>query len=327
VSDAFDVSVVISTFNRCELLPRSLESVLAQNAEGCRYEVLIVDNNSTDRTRSVLESYEQRAIPNFRHFFEPRQGVSFGRNTGIAAARAPIVAFTDDDLLPAPDWVLRIKRALDAHPEVAYVGGRVLPSPGQQFPAWLTRRHWNPLMLHDPGEASFYVGSANPVGMGSGNLAVRSDVLREFEGFSTAFPRGQDRELQLRLWRAGRRGLYLPALQVFSEVQADRLTKRYHRRCYRTEGEVSAAIRDPDVERASARLFDVPAHLYRQAALDAWNLLWLRVRGRGDEAFLAELHLRFFAAFFRKRREAFLRAGEQGSLANLVSFLRALWAR
>ena len=326
MSDAWDVSVVVSTLDRCDILRHCLDTVLAQNPGPIRFEVIVVDNGSTDRTPAVLESY-QRSHPNFRHLFEPRRGVSYGRNCGIAAARAPVIAFTDDDLMVSPDWVAAIRHSLDVHPEVDYVGGKVLPRPGQELPDWLTREHWNPITLRDPGEAPFYLNSANPICMGSGNLAMRADTLRQFQGFSGAFPRGQDRELQLRLWRAARQGMYDPALVVFANVQPERLTRAYHRQWYEIDGDLSAAIHDEEVERSRARLFDVPAHLYRQALADVLSYCSLRLRGRRDQAFFKELELRYFRAFYRRRRRDFLAAGQTGSLASLAGFIKALLAR
>ena len=309
------VSVVVSTYNRCEMLPRTIDALLQQQTAECPYELIVVDNNSGDDTRGVLEGYAARYPDVFHHLFEPRQGVSYGRNAGIALARAPIVAFTDDDLVPAPNWIAEVHRALSAYPEIDYVGGKVLPWPDQQFPLWLTPLHWNPLMLHNPGEMPKVLSTSNPIGMGSGNLAIRKDTLLAFEGFSTDYPRGQDRELQLRLWAAGRRGLYVPGLIVYSNIQPDRLTKAFHRRWYAADGALSARLRDPDVERSKASFLDVPVHLYRQAVNDAGRYVLKHLVGKRDEAFLAELHLRHFAAFFRERQKLF------GSKTPIVSKL------
>ena len=149
VSDRWDVSVVISTYNRADVLPHALVSLLQQEAPGIRYEVVVVDNNSTDSTRPVVESILARGCPNLRYLFEVRQGVAYGRNTGILAAKAPIIAFTDDDVTVAPDWIATLKRTLDEHPEADGVGGRVLPRWSRAVPSWLTREHWAPLALLD----------------------------------------------------------------------------------------------------------------------------------------------------------------------------------
>src|SRR4051794_17325807 len=92
-----DVSIVISTYNRCSMLPLALESVLRQDTPGFSYEVVVVDNNSTDNTRNVIRSFESCSDGKLRYFFEAKQGLSHGWNTGIDASLAPIIAFTDDD--------------------------------------------------------------------------------------------------------------------------------------------------------------------------------------------------------------------------------------
>src|SRR6266404_6763274 len=98
-----DLSVVLSTYNRAEVLRRALESLLDQDFDPRRYEVVVVDNNSSDRTRSVVEAFCAKTT-NVSYLFESRQGVAYGRNAGIRASRAPAIAFTDDDLRVSRDW-------------------------------------------------------------------------------------------------------------------------------------------------------------------------------------------------------------------------------
>src|SRR5436190_22101340 len=125
-SSGVDISVVIPTYNRGSQLQPLLEALLRQDARGVRYEIIVVDNNSRDNTAAVIEAARladrARLI---RYFFEPRQGVSFARNTGISHARAPIVAFIDDDVIPISDWVHSMKRAFDEYPQADCIGGRV----------------------------------------------------------------------------------------------------------------------------------------------------------------------------------------------------------
>ncbi len=327
MADQFDVSVVISTCNRSDVLGRALESVLRQEPRGVRYEVLVVDNNSTDRTGEVIDSYVRQGHPNLRHLFEGRQGVSYGRNAGIAQAKAPIIAFTDDDVEVGPEWVAEIKDALDRHPEVDYVGGKALSKSPGEFPGWLTRAHWPPVALFDYGDARLYVNNDNPICLGTCNAAFRLEVFRKIAPFSPEFTRTQDHELQRRLWRVGGQGLYLPELVVSTDVPADRLTKRYHRAWHTRHGAFMAMMRDELIEVGSARLFDVPAHMYRQAAMDAARLLWLSLTFRRDAAFLPETRLRYFRGFFRERRREFLKASSHGTPHEVARFVRALLTR
>ena len=105
--------VVVPTHNGAWLLPRTLDSLSNQHADVVRYEILVVDNWSLDDTRAVVERFS-RTTPSLRYLFEPAPGVSNARNTGIAAARAPLVAFIDDDAEADPGWIASIVRAFDA---------------------------------------------------------------------------------------------------------------------------------------------------------------------------------------------------------------------
>ena len=331
MGEEFDISVVISTYNRCTLLPAALDSLLAQKAAGISYEVIIVDNNSTDRTREVVEAYIAGGASNLRYVFEGRQGVSYGRNAGIRSARSAIIAFTDDDVCAAPEWVAALRRAFDEHPEVDFIGGKVLPQWESPPPSWLTTEHWSPLALVDYGDEPFEVDTAREVCLLTANAAFRREALEQVGMFAPDLQRVkdgigsiEDQELIVRLCRAGRRGRYLPEIVVHAPVQSERLTKEYHRRWHRGHGYFYALMRDAQMERSRSRLFDVPAHLYKQALKDrvAWSVRALQ--GRGDDAFLYETRLCFFAGFFGKRRGEFLAGGERSTVREVARFVRAL---
>jgi glycosyltransferase involved in cell wall biosynthesis len=119
------LSVILPTFDRAGSLKRALDALLRQTALPGSYEVIVVDNNSTDGTAGVVALFDDRRV---RLVAEPRQGLSYARNTGLAAARGRIAAFTDDDVEVAPDWVETIVSSLGRHPHVAGLGGRVLPA-------------------------------------------------------------------------------------------------------------------------------------------------------------------------------------------------------
>ena len=98
-TDSCEVSVVLSTYNRADRLALALDALLYQ-VGATRYEVIVVDNNSSDTTAAVVAASAQRSDGRIRYAFEPRQGLSYGRNTGISLAHAPIIAFSDDDVRP-----------------------------------------------------------------------------------------------------------------------------------------------------------------------------------------------------------------------------------
>ncbi|HXH07330.1 MAG TPA: glycosyltransferase, partial [Vicinamibacterales bacterium] len=209
-----EISVVLSTYNRAALLPAALEALLDQ-VGGAAYEIIVVDNNSTDDTRRVVGAFAERSGGRLRYAFEPRQGLSYGRNTGIDLARAPIVAFTDDDVRVAADWVMRMREVFEQEPDIDYIGGRVLPQWRCPPPRWLTDAHWAPLALQDYGPEPFVTGRERAICLVGANLAFRRRVFDRVGLFHPALQRvgdgigsTEDHEFQLRVWQAGLRGLY-----------------------------------------------------------------------------------------------------------------------
>jgi glycosyltransferase involved in cell wall biosynthesis len=301
------VSVVISSYNRAESLRVALASLARQTFPG-PHEVVVIDNNSTDSTRKVVETLIADGFPNLRYVFEPRQGASYGRNTGVQAAKAPIIAFTDDDLHVTPEWLLTVYTALVEHPEVEYVGGKVLPSSLAGWPSWVTREHWAPLALFDYGDRRFYVNPSRAVCLGTSNSAYRRSVFERVGYFDTRVQTAkrksatEDHELQLRIWRSGGQGLWVPEAVVLSEVAPDRLTKAYHRRWQTRNGHYLAIMRDEAIEQTRAgRLFGVPGHIYRKAIVGAAGILSRLLRGDLDRAFAHEVQLRWALGFIGTR--------------------------
>lgn len=309
-----DVSVVICTYNRCSLLLRALESLQHQEPADLSYEVLVVDNNSTDETRDITQRFIEKNSERFRYVFEPKQGLSYARNAGIARARAEIISFTDDDVRVSGNWVSRIKAGFTAEPGADFLGGKVLPEWSGIPPAWLTRAHWAPLALLDYGDERFYVDTGRPVSLIGANCAFRKRAFDQVGVFRADFQRVkngvgslEDHELLLRLWQAGRKGVYLPDVTVTAEVQPERLQKKYHREWHTGHGRFHAILRSDLLERSRlGKMFGVPAHLYRQALMDAARWTMSQLLGQQDRAFGYEVRMRFFAGFAGSRWREFL---------------------
>ena len=303
------LSVVMSTYNRGALLEGAIRSVLAQREHTAPFELIIVDNNSSDATREIVERVAA-SDPRVRYVFEPQQGLSSARNTGIRVAAAPLVAFTDDDVRATPDWIAALLRAFDESPEADFVGGRVLPLWPSSPPAWLTREHWAPLALVDYGEDRLEITATNSLCLVGANVAFRVSVFEHIGMFATDFQRVKDRigsiedhEFQLRLLRAGRSGVYDPRITIQAEVQPNRLQRRYHRRWHQGHGHFHALLRSEDVEQTrTGTLFGVPAHLYRRALMDVIAWASALLRRHEARAFAYELRLRFSYEFFKTRR-------------------------
>jgi glycosyltransferase involved in cell wall biosynthesis len=310
-ADTPQVSVIVPTRNRSGLIRTLLGDLSGQDAADLQFEVLLVDNASHDDTRAVALAVAARD-PRVRYIYEPSRGASLARNRGIAAARAPILAFIDDDVRPAPDWVRTAWRSMTRHPEVDCIGGRIEPHWPASPPPWLTPGLFGPVALQIGRDDGAYFDREHASGcLMSANFVCRAAVLRELGGFSPQFQRDEDRELNLRLWRAGRRGMHDDSLIVYAQVQRERLTRRHHRDWHAVTGQSHARLQYRDLVDRDGRLVDapppgrrlwgVPGFLYREFGEQAAIWCGLVARLKFDGAFYHECRIRYLAAYFRHR--------------------------
>jgi glycosyltransferase involved in cell wall biosynthesis len=239
-------SVVIATYNRAGDLRDTLVS-LSQLSTSSRWEVLVVDNNSTDDTRAVVEELASSYPTALKYLLEKEQGRSAALNTGFRAAEGDIILTTDDDVRVEPDWLVRAVSALNRF-ECAYVGGAVLPIWMGPRPWWLRDRsgpHWIPIALMDLGPTAVEFVNRAPLGV---NMAFRRDTLAVAGFLDNALGRkagtllGQEvREWCMRVRAAGMRGMYIPEMIVHHKIPVNRLNMRYFCRSFYWRG-VSRAI-------------------------------------------------------------------------------------
>jgi GT2 family glycosyltransferase len=337
----FDVSVIICSYNRCDVLPNALESILKQETGDVRYEVIVVDNNSTDQTRQVVESFIERGQGNMRYVFESKQGLSHARNAGIANALAPIIAFFDDDERVSTDWVANIKQSLDEHPEVDFVGGKILPCWIVEPPEWIiSNLHWAPVALTDYGDTPFYSNAENPVCLIGGNLGIRRAAFDLIGLFDPTLQRmkgnigSEDHELLLRLWRAGRQGMYVPNLVVEADVPIERMKKTYHRMWHTGHGKACALMQLNELIDSNGRLIQIPVKSTKILGAPAFVYLelvktsadWLKAALRGDKvyAFTKENRVRHLVSYIRASHQ--YNDSKQTFFAEISSLLK-VWRR
>jgi glycosyltransferase involved in cell wall biosynthesis len=334
---SIDVSVILSTYNRAGVLPAALDALLHQTGD-VAYEVILVDNNSTDGTADLGRRYAEDHPDRFRYVFEAQQGLSHGRNAGIRAARGSIVAFTDDDVQVAPDWVAQVKRGFDGDPAAAYVGGRILPRWTSPPPRWLTTAHWSPLALQDYGDAPVRTSASWPICLVGGNLSFRRSVFDQVGLFTPSLGRirdgigsTEDHEMQLRLWMAGLEGVYLPAVTAVAEIPSDRMTRAYHVRWQKGHGRHCARMRLRElVPREWApmgrpddlvTLWGVPAFMY--AELPKMAVLWLEAIVRRRDAFFYGNKIRHLCSYIAESWRRDRAQKSQSAVAELARFTRA----
>jgi glycosyltransferase involved in cell wall biosynthesis len=301
------VSVVLCTYNRSHLLAQALDALLGQIDETPSYEVIVVDNNSIDATRDVVDRVLASGI--VRYEFEPCQGLSVARNHGVSVARADLIAFTDDDVRVSATWVQSIVEVFNDNPGVAMVGGKVEPVWDEAPPPWLPEAGTAPLALVDFGEDAFRITPERSVCLIGANVAVRRRAFERAGGFSIALQRvrdgigsTEDHDFQIRVLADGVSALYQPLIVVQARVPPERLMKRYHRAWHRGHGRFYALMREPSFERSQlGRFLGVPAHVYRRALQEAAGWGASLLTRRSAAAFAHELRLRFLVGFAVQR--------------------------
>ena len=171
------ISVIICTYNRADLLRRSLESVCNQSLDRSDYEIIVVDNNSKDQTREVVEQFRSR-YSGIRYAFESKQGLSNARNHGWYLAEGRYVAYTDDDTEIPPEWLSLGKEIITRFGPAAF-GGPVRCVPGPTRPKWFKDAY---LDYSSVGEARFlpHEEYGNIIGM---NMFFRCDLIHKIGGF------------------------------------------------------------------------------------------------------------------------------------------------
>jgi glucosyl-dolichyl phosphate glucuronosyltransferase len=305
-------SIVIATYNRAADLRETLRSLAGLRPDGA-WEVIVVDNNSTDATREVVESAATAFPAPLHYVFEKEQGRSPALNAGLRRAQGEIIVTTDDDVRVEADWLDRASGAIQRL-DCGYVGGRVLPIWGGPRPAWLPNhggKHWAVIALLDYGPEPIEFGVRVPLGV---NMAFRRSAFERAGLFDPRTGRkagtllGQEvREWCIRARAAGVRGFYAPELALRHIIPASRLHKAYFRRWFYWRGISRAMLyveRGLDMEapertaldfRTVPHIFGVPRYLYRKALSSAWHSLRAMLRGDQLAAFDHELWVWFFA--------------------------------
>ncbi len=226
------VTAVLCTYNRCKTLATALESIAAsQFPPSVNWEVLVVDNNSTDGTPEVVQSFSRRHPERFRYLFEEKAGKSFALNSGIEHARGEVLAFVDDDVTVEPTWLHSLTESLHDG-EWCGAGGRILPPRKFAPPSWFSLAELGGILCahFDLGDEPCELRQA-PYGT---NMAFRRRMFEKYGGFRTDLGprpgcqiRNEDTEFGNRLITAGERLRYEPSAIVYHLVGGERLSRGY----------------------------------------------------------------------------------------------------
>jgi glycosyltransferase involved in cell wall biosynthesis len=320
-----DVSVLIATYNRAELLGETLQSLARMRVStGLAWEAIVIDNNSRDHTRAVVESWTAAFPVPLRYLFEPQQGRSSALNAGIASAAGRVLVFTDDDVRVRDGWLDAASAPLLRDDEsVVYTGGPIRPIWETPPPRWLdlTRGDlWGTIAIQDHGDTPFVYEDGRKVPLGA-NMAARRSLFGRIGGFRPDLGRTGGRlvlgqevpELLLRARAHGLRGIYVPSMEIEHHVPAGRLERPYFRKWWFGKGISRAAlerlqpITEMDIDlRTTPHVFGIPRYMFGSAARDLVRMAIDAITRRPQAAFRHQMMLAYFAGYvwstWRERR-------------------------
>lgn len=227
------ISVVICTHNRADLLRRAIRSVVEQEFPRSSFELVVVDNGSSDHTRSVITEFAGQA--DIAYALEPQVGLCAARNTAWHTARGQFVAYFDDDALAQPGWLAAIARTIaTTGGRFGVVGGRADPIWQEPRPPWLSDKIASSLTILDWGSTERAIDDLRRMWLVGANMVVPRVLLEEVGGFDHRLDRYRDKLLssgdvflQKRIAERGWPILYVPDIAISHLVPPSRLAKAW----------------------------------------------------------------------------------------------------
>ena len=225
------LSVIICTYNRERHLGRALQSLAEQDFDPARYEIIVVDNNSTDGTLTLAQKFKENH-PGLQVIItqEKQKGLTFARNKGIDTARGTYIAFIDDDAVAPRDYARQIEQcAKEYGDKFQACGGKVLPryETGNP-PEWMSKYIQRVISITDWGNKPKTLTHSYPVGC---NMFFHKDFFRMAGKFSTdVYMRSEDKYIFFKARKEGIPILYCPAVQVEHFIEKERFSLDYVRK-------------------------------------------------------------------------------------------------
>lgn len=221
-----DVSVSLCTYNRAAMLQATLESLVRQETGGAfSFEIIVVDDGSTDQTPTILKEMAERTPIPIRRFREERVGVGAARARGVTESQGQWIAFIDDDETAEPDWLARLLAAAKAaKADCAWGPLRLRLPPGTEEPLAKTpRKH-----LMETVPTGWLQRHLTWSGPGTCNALVRARLFKEVGPFDPSFRMvGEDQDFFRRVRRAGYKIVFTPEAVVHHFIPSSRLEPDY----------------------------------------------------------------------------------------------------
>ena len=228
------ISIIVCTYNRADYLYDALESIANNGIPRNEYEIILVNNNSTDNTEEKCKLFAANFPEvNFRYFTENKQGLSFARNKGIAESKGDFLVFLDDDVVVKPNYLRNLKSNLDNTPDLMAFGGKITPRfEAGHPPKWLNRWMYSLISAtNSPDKTQKYGKHKYPIGA---NMGFRRQCLEKSGYFNTELGRtgnillgGEEKDIFLKIKGLGMGIYYFPDVEIEHIIPESRTTEEY----------------------------------------------------------------------------------------------------
>lgn len=290
------ITLALCTRNQAPRLQRSLGDLSRLDPPGCVWELLVVDNGSTDSTPELLAQSGWRPTgATVRVVREETLGLSNARNCALREAAGEYVVFMDDDETPDPGWLRAFRGAIEAYRPDA-LGGRIEVMFEGERPAWLQDELLGFLGKLDHGEARRLTEPSTPIF--GGNFAFRRAVFERIGNFNPSLGRmgarntgGEDTEIYRRLLAAGCDVRWVPQAVIHHRIQPHKLSRRYFLDLHYRQGRTEGAIKRGDRSRIP------PAYLVPQLWRAIARAASIRLKQGGSYALRAEMNVAYFVGY------------------------------
>lgn len=229
------ISIIVCTYNRDPYIYRTLEHIATNGFPTDSYEIVLVNNNSTDRTEKECRRFEAD-FPrvNFRYFVETRQGLSFARNRGIRESVNEVLLFLDDDAFMQENYLRNLTANVERYPEAAAFGGKITPLYESGIaPQWISKWTYSWVSAIDKGPVvCLFTGNSYPIGA---NMGFRRSCF-QYGDFNTELGRskgnlmgGEEKDIFNHLKAQNLKIYYFPDVEVQHVIPEKRTTQEYIR--------------------------------------------------------------------------------------------------
>lgn len=288
------LDILIPTYNRSDTLRECLEAILKAESPGdLSWRVTVVDNNSRDNTRGVVESLSSQFSGKLRYLFEPQPGKSHALNLGITASDRTLIGMLDDDELIDERWITIVRDSF-VDPALDYIGGPYYGLWRTAKPNWLPPSYPAVLSADDAALVPPHARSFDDENMflRGGNAVVRREVFDRIGLYTHGLGKCEDHDMFTRLRAAGARGVFIPDLVIHHIVPADRATRAYHRKWVWSRG-LSLALMDRQTPENVVYVGRIPRYMIGRTVRCTPQLVF----GSAAERFDAELEWRNMLGF------------------------------